>query len=357
MSVRRHLLIAIAACFYYGGLVAFARWWIRRSGSHLVILNYHRATGGDLRRQFLYLRRHYRLMHVEGALEELYTSRKDKNRALDRRTPLVLTFDDGYRDNYTHAFALAKELQIPLSIYLVPGYIEKGGYFWWWERKHLVQCAKVCEVTSDGSTYHLGNPVERQALSAYIDTQARYAPSIATREAFLTLMREQLQVSPVVNEVDVPASSVTWEQVHEMQRSGWVSFGAHTMNHPVLSSISDPMEVEYEVTECRKVLEQCLGNPVRSLAYPIGQLQHISQDVIEAVRRAGYSWAVTTQYGLNTQRTNPYLLKRIEVDVDQHWLVVAAEAAGLWGFFSRLRWIPFLRKYLTNAGEAGNKVK
>lgn len=355
--MRKRLLITIAACFYYSGLVALARWWTRRSGSHLVVLNYHRAAGGELRRQFLYLRRHYRLMHVEAALEELYTSPKDKNYALDRRTPLVLTFDDGYRDNYTHAFELAKELQIPLSIYLVPGYIEKGGYFWWLERKHLVQSAKAHEVSLEGHNYHLDHPTERQALSSYIDTQARYAPSIATREAFLALMREQLQVSPVVNEEDVPATSVTWEQVQEMEQSGWVSFGAHTMNHPVLSSISDPMEVEYEVTECHKVLEQRLGHPVRSLAYPIGQRQHISQDVVEAVRQAGYRWAVTTNYGFNRPQTDPYLLNRIEADVDQHWLVVAAEAAGLWGFFSRLRWIPFLRKYLTNAGEAGNKGK
>ncbi len=218
-----------------------------------------------------------------------------------------------------------------------------------------MQSAKTREVTLDGRTYHLDHPNERQALSAYIDTQVRYAPSVAKRESFLTSLREQLQVPTTVNEEDVPATSVTWEQVHEMEQSGWVSFGAHTMNHPVLSSISDPAEVEYEVTECRKVLEQHLGHPVQSLAYPIGQRQHISKDVVEAVRQAGYSWAVTTNYGFNRPQTDPYLLNRIEADVDQHWLVVAAEAAGLWGFFARLRWIPFLRKHLTNAGETGNK--
>ena len=138
-----------------------------------------------------------------------------------------------------------------------------------------------------------------------------------------------------------------------MEQSGWVSFGAHTMHHPVLSAITDPAELQDEVTECRTVLEQHLDHPVRSLAYPIGQRQHISQDVLDAVRRAGYSWAVTTSYGFNRPQTNPYLLNRIEVDVDQHWLVVAAEAAGLWGIFSRLRWIPFLRKHLTNAGDKG----
>jgi peptidoglycan/xylan/chitin deacetylase (PgdA/CDA1 family) len=355
--MRRRLLTAIAACFYYSGLVALARWWARRSGPHLVILNYHRASGGSLRRQLLYLRRHYRLCTLEAALEELYTPRKDTHYLLDRRTPLVLTFDDGYRDNYMHAFALAQELHIPLSIYLVPSYIESGGYFWWQERKHLVRSANVREITLDSRTYHLDHPAERQALSAYIDTQARYASSVAMRETFLAAMRKQLQVSATVNEEDVPAMPMTWQQIHEMEQSGWVSFGAHTMHHPVLSSIADQAEVAYELTECRKVLEQQLGHPVRSLAYPIGQRQHISKDVVEAVRQAGYSWAVTTNYGFNVPQTDPYVLNRIETDVSQHWLVVAAEAAGLWGLFSRLRWIPLLRKHLTNAGEAGSQRK
>src|SRR5438067_4891813 len=99
--------------------------WLRHKGGHLVILNYHRASGGDLRRHLLYLRRHYRMLHLEEALEELYTS-KPTERMCDRRTPLVLTFDDGYRDNYTHAFALARELRVPLTIFLVPGYVESG---------------------------------------------------------------------------------------------------------------------------------------------------------------------------------------------------------------------------------------
>jgi len=101
--MRRQIGVFIAACFYYSGLVKLARWWTRRSGPRLIVLNYHRASGGDLRHHLLYLRRHYRMLHLEEALEELYTpSRVGKDRG-DLRTPLALAFDDGYRDNYTHA--------------------------------------------------------------------------------------------------------------------------------------------------------------------------------------------------------------------------------------------------------------
>ncbi|MFL5592272.1 MAG: polysaccharide deacetylase family protein [Ktedonobacteraceae bacterium] len=134
-----------------------------------------------------------------------------------------------------------------------------------------------------------------------------------------------------------------------MEEGGWVSFGAHTMHHPILAYLTDPQEVQGEVGECRTKLEKQLGHPVRIFAYPVGQLQHIGADVVHAVRQAGYDWALTTRYGSNTPHSDPHLLRRIEVDVDQHWLVIAAKTAGLWGFFSRLRWLPAIRKYLTNS--------
>ncbi len=312
-------------------------------------MNYHRAAGGDLRRHLLYLRRHYRLLHAEAGLEELYVARKEKQRSADIRTLLVLTFDDGYRDNYTHGFALAQELEVPFTIYLIPGYVESCAYFWWGEGERLVQRAQVDEITLEEHSYHLQQPDERAALGSLIDARLRYARSVTEREQFLSSVREMLAVPTAILEEERPSLPLSWQQVQEMEASGRVSFGAHTMSHPILAYLGDPAEVRQEIECCRTMLEQRLGHPVRSFAYPVGQRQHISESVVEAVRQAGYNWAVTTHYGLNTPQTNPYLLRRIEVDVDQHWLVLAAETAGLWGFFSRLRWLPFVRKYLTNS--------
>jgi len=348
----KRVLVLIAACFYYSGLVALARRLTRCSGPHLIILNYHRATGGDLRRHLFYLRRHYRILHVEAALEELYASRKGKVQRSDRCSPLVLTFDDGYQDNYSHAFALARELEVPITIYLIPGYMEGGNqHFWWLDGKRLIDRAQVSEATIEGRVYQLDDPNEQIVLSRLIDTRARYAQSVAERETFLMLVSNALEVDRSSAQEDILSLPLTWEQVQEMEASGWVSFGAHTMHHPILAYLTDPVEVRYEIETCRTIIEQHVGHPIRSFAYPVGQNQHISQAVLEVVHQTGYDWAVTTNYGINRPHSDPFLLRRVEVDVDQHWLVVAAETAGLWGFFSRLRWLPLVRKYLTESRE------
>jgi len=349
--MRRRILIGIAACFYYSGLVALARWLRRCSGQRLIILNYHRASGGNLRRHLLYLRHHYQLVHVEAGLEDLYAPSQAEAHPGMRCTPLALTFDDGYRDNYSYGYALACELQVPFAIYLIPDYVESGNYFWWQEGKRMVRRAQVHQASFKGRSYSLENGEDRIALARLIDTRARYAASVAEREAFLTSTRETLAVPSQVLDEEKPSIPLTWEQIREMEASGWVSFGAHTMHHPILATLSDPSEIEYEVAECRNVLERQLGHPVRSFAYPVGQMQHLNNEICRTVQKAGYTWAVTTRYGVNTPSSDRYLLRRVEVDIDQHWLVMAAEAAGLWGLFARLRWFPLIRKYFTNSSK------
>ncbi|GAC1642087.1 MAG: hypothetical protein NVS4B12_05020 [Ktedonobacteraceae bacterium] len=331
--------ICIAACFYYTGLIQLVCWWKQHFRQSLVILTYHRATQGNLRQHLLYLHQHYRILHLEMALEELYSPHQSKRQNRDRRTPLVVTFDDGYHDNYTHAFQLARELNIPLTFFLVPGYIESGNRFWWLEGEYLVSQAQVSTATIEGHTYHLDKADERKILAQTIDTHVRHATSIDEREEFLACMHKILVVpSSATSQEEQAALPLTWTEVQAMKESGWVSFGAHTMHHPILAYLTDSAEVQHQVRECRVVLEQQLGCSVRTFAYPVGRPEHIGQNGLCAVLAARYDWAVTTIYGFNTPLTQPLLLRRIVVDTDQHWLAVAAKACGVWGFFSRLCW-------------------
>jgi peptidoglycan/xylan/chitin deacetylase (PgdA/CDA1 family) len=371
--VKERLRILVAACFYYSGLVHLVSWIRRRSGQRLIILNYHRANGAGLRKQLRYLRRHYRLLPLEAALQELFAPQpaaaeatprpRDRRRQEDRRPPLVVTFDDGYRDNYTHLFPLVCELEVPVTIFLIPGYLDSGAPFWWLEGARLVRHSPLQEVTLAGQTYRLGDAAERRALAQAIDAGLRYAPSVAEREAFLASARQALAVPPptpslslpsvppagapappatgegevAVGEDEAGAQPLTWAQVREMAASGWVSFGAHTQHHPVLACLRDPAEVAQEVSACRAALEAQLGHPIRTLAYPIGKPRHIGNEAPRAVKEAGYTWALATIEETATPRSDPYLLPRPPGVVTTHWLVMASELVGLLGIWSQLR--------------------
>ena len=301
-------------------------WWRQRWGRRLIILNYHRASG-DMYRHLLYLHRNYHIMHLEEALEELYATTKGSAQKRDRRTPLVLTFDDGFSDLYTEAFPIVSKLQVPITVFIIPGYIESGHCFWWLIGSHFVEHARVDKITIEGRTYQLNRQEERKTLAHAIYLHARNARSVAEREEFLRMVREELMVpSSILRD---KGTVLNWSEILDMSASGWVSFGGHTMHHPVLSYLNGPGEVQYEVNECSAIMEQQLGQHVRIFAYPIGKAQHFNEVAVEAVRSAGYDWAVTTIYGVNTPKSNPFQLRRIEIDMERHWLLMASDVAGL----------------------------
>jgi peptidoglycan/xylan/chitin deacetylase (PgdA/CDA1 family) len=342
--MRERLRICIAFCFCYSGLLKLARWWKRRSGRHLIILCYHRADG-HLHAQLRYLQRHYRIIRLKDALEEFYADpvdaveQREKARK-DRRIPLVLTFDDGYIDNYKYGLPLVRRLQIPITIFLIPGYIESGECFWWFAPEELVQSATVEKVTIEAKTYRLSLAEDRVALVDVIDRLIRYTSSVAERERTLSDLQKALGATLSKRGVGTKedgALPMHWEQIREMEASGLVSFGAHTMHHPILSCLSDPAEVRYEVAESRKVLEEKLGHPVPTFAYPIGMPSDIGDQGLQAAREAGFKWALTAFEEVNTPQTDAHLLVRLPGDTRLHWAVMAAELVGLLGVMSRIK--------------------
>ncbi len=322
----------ISACFYYSGLINLIRWWTQRASSRLTILYYHQASKSNLRSHWLYLRRHYRIRPLEEALEELSMPNKQGSSGKDRRSLLALTFDDGYDDNYTHAFPLACELQIPITIFLIPEYIECDNAFWWATR--LIRLAQVERVTFEEQTYNLESQEERKALAQVLDASFSHYTSPIEQEKFMASLYKVLAIPSSVVIKEKPSPLLTWAKVQEMQKSGYVSFGAHTLHHPDLANLVDPVEVQHEVGTCCVTLEQQLGHPINSFAYPFGRP---GEHGLHAVKQAGYDWAVTTTPGSNTCQSPPHLLRRRNMDGNKHWLVVAAETAGIWGFFSRLK--------------------
>jgi peptidoglycan/xylan/chitin deacetylase (PgdA/CDA1 family) len=340
--MRERLREFVAASFYYSGLINLVLRWQARSKKQLIVLNYHRAEG-NLEAQMRYLSRHYRILHLEQALEELYATQpvaQSGKKKHDSRIPLVLTFDDGYLDNYTQALPLAQKFQVPITIFIIPGYVESGQYFWWMATKYLLKQVKGSKVKFDGEIYQLVDPIEKQKLIKVIDKHLRYASTIIERETFLSKLQQELDVTLPTRRMggdDEDVLPMTWEQIHEMEATGLVSFGAHTMNHPVLSALSDKDELLYEVGESRVLLEQNLGHPVRTFAYPIGKPQHYGDQGVQAVKSSGFSWAVTTIEDVNTEQTDPFLVRRLPGDETLHWMVMAAELTGLLGIMSRFR--------------------
>ena len=98
------------------------------------------------------------------------------------------------------------------------------------------------------------------------------------------------------------------DQVREMKAQG-IDFGGHTVNHPFLSKLSIE-QAAWEVSECKRRIEEELGIAVKHFAYPNGREEDIGERSREVIRCAGYQAAVTTVWGVNFRSTDVMALKR-----------------------------------------------
>lgn len=99
-----------------------------------------------------------------------------------------------------------------------------------------------------------------------------------------------------------------WREIRELADEGiWI--GSHSVSHPDLTQVSDEILVR-EVEDSKKMIEDKLGRPVFSFAYPYGRFD---ERVKEAVARAGYRLACTTDSGFNQPGGDPRALRRLEV--------------------------------------------
>lgn len=298
----------------------------RASRQELTVLAYHRvydigdeslfpfgpelisASTEAFARQMEFVRRHFSCIRFGDLLE-----------ALDRGTPLpphslIVSFDDGHLDNFTHAFPILKSLGVAATIFLSTGYIGASGTFWFDRLAALIYHAPEGEldIAALSLKLSLGRSVAtRRAATDALLSRLKRVPNAQRLEV---LDRLEAQLSRHVPAPAAGASgTLTWEQVQEMGRAG-IEFGSHAVSHPILSMLDDA-QLHFELGESKRVIEQKTGRAAPILAYPIGEDYAFNQRVIAAARACGYRLGVSYLRGGNSLSTlEPFSIKRRRVE-------------------------------------------
>lgn len=235
----------------------------------------------------------------------------EERRPLPAR-PLLITFDDGYRDNYENAFPLLRERHLPAVIFLATDFIDRGEPFPGDRAAWLLS-------RSDRREGHLpllghrrwATEEQRQAVLKEWLERLKPRPD-AERRAAVDGLVAALGVCPAPGEF--PGLHVAWSEVREMSGQG-IEMGGHTRTHPILTRVS-PAVAEEEIRSCRERIEQETGRPVRTFAYPNGQRGDFSEMTAAALVRHGFAAAFTLLPGpapCSEARRQPLAIRRIFV--------------------------------------------
>src|SRR5215472_2533940 len=220
--------------------------------------------------------------------------------------PVVVTFDDGYRDNYHVAKPILDQVGIPAVFYVAVASIDQGSLPWSSQLRHMFLTSKAKGWREPaGQTWPLETRERR--LAAFEQASQHCARlSGSAQKAFLDQMQGDVDAVPLNGN----ASMMTWDEIRGLERGGH-TVGSHTMTHPNMAHIT-PQEASVELADSKHRLEQELGKPVPHFSYPCPALQpHWSSETVELSRELGYLTGVTTLGGLVRKGDNALHLRRI----------------------------------------------
>ena len=206
----------------------------------------------------------------------------------------LITFDDGWLDNYEVAFPILKTHRIPATVFLPVDYISSDKMFWQEElfmrlsaqhEDDARQHTRAHEIRQFVSSLKQGNP---DAIERELDAARSNTADLDFRGHYNRYL--------------------SWTQVAEMLRNG-ISFGSHACSHRILCNLSEDEQLR-ELTESKRILEEKLDRPVTALAYPNGDFD---SNVIKHAKAAGYTIAFSTIRGFCGAASDKFAIPRVNL--------------------------------------------
>lgn len=277
-----------------------------------------------------YLSRHYPVLSV-GKLAGMLAAGEDVPDQC-----VAVTFDDGYADNLVNAKPVLERCRVPATVYVTAGHIDHDQEFWWDELEQILlypstlpsRCqvqigerifaysfAETARYTSldaerhrDWSVVSRENPTVRH--QAYRDICAFLrGVSVSERAAAMRALRMWSGTGGTVRQTHRCLSS---NEVRELGAGPFVEVGAHSVSHPVLSSLPAASQ-RFEILQSKRDLEERLGHQIKSFAYPFGTKMDYTSETMDIVRDAGFTSACANFEEVTVRSTDRYQLPRIVV--------------------------------------------
>lgn len=287
----------------------------------LLTLNYHRigdpsnslfdrplwsASEEEFADQVRYLSSNFDVIGLDD-LDDVFKRRKGRH--------VLITFDDGYRDNHELAFPILKAANVPAAFFIATGFIDTPRVPWWDEIAWMTRTSTRAGLPRNVWTIlpvDFDEPDRAGAICQLLKTYKQLEGH--ETERFLNFLAEESQSGRCPRGL-ADGEWMTWDMIREM-RAGGMSFGAHTENHPLLARLQ-PEDQDREIRRSRCRLEIQLGEDIDSFSYPVGKPGAFDEVTRACLQEHGYRWAFSYYGGYaDFRHIDRYDLPRVAVETD-----------------------------------------
>jgi peptidoglycan/xylan/chitin deacetylase (PgdA/CDA1 family) len=233
------------------------------------------------------------------------------------RKAVAFTIDDGYADHAEIAAPVFAEFDCPVTTFVTTGFLDEQLWFWWdrieYAFHHANRPAFQIEVGGEVVAAQWQDETERQRKQAEFIERCKLLAD-AEKHASIDRLAEALDTE-LPERAPLRYAPMSWEQLRSCERAG-MTFGPHTVTHPILSRATDPQS-EHEIEESWRRLREQATAPVPVFCYPNGQTGDFGPREIDTLRRMGLAGAVVGYPGhatVNEFQANPsapFMVRRI----------------------------------------------
>jgi len=331
-GIKHAVKYAVAHVLYALGLLQLWQCFVLRQRA--VILMYHRVlTPNEMHRsgshpamivesqtfadQMAVIKQRFKVL----SLEE-FTARLEQKIPFEDSSCLI-TFDDGWRDNFTNALPILRRYELPAVVFLPVNFIGEKRLFWQESLVHLlvlamdatrrepVRKARLCQVLDPVGLGHVLDILDADPRSHVIEgiSRNRAGWTSSVIDSTLSQLRQELGVEN--GDIQGTDSFLSWEQVAEMTRQS-VIFGGHGAEHQLLSEM--PVDAAREdIKISKEVIDLRCKAEVPTFSYPRG---FRTPQVVELVKAAGFRLAFIANGGRVSSVDDPFTLRRINIYQD-----------------------------------------
>jgi peptidoglycan/xylan/chitin deacetylase (PgdA/CDA1 family) len=243
---------------------------------------------------------------------------------------VVITIDDGFRDNYDLAFPILKDFGLPATIFLTSGllgttkapWIDEIGALLFATKSSYIDCPELFGAQkADLSTIAGKRTALKKIYTVMLSME--HGKKTALLHSLFKSLGNHGQGTAYPHRV-----MLDWDEIRTMM-SYKIGFGAHTLSHPILSRMPYE-EAVFEIVESKKMIEDKLGTRIRHFAIPNGRDEDFTEMLEEHCKSGLFESIATTNFGVVKENTNPFKLPRYGPPGPLY--VFAADLARLFSF-------------------------
>ncbi len=287
--------------------------------------------------QMKYISKHFKVLSLTEFCDGKLQPEKLKKGCL-------ITFDDGWQDNYIYAFEALKDIDLSAAIFLPTKFIEEKNYwsvdkiiFWlirlmFSDSENKGSAKKQLDTLLQEYNLKLSQNIKKvsgREVSDLIE-QLKNMDSIRLKELSIRLK----EINDLYKKLDndpIDPTILNWNEIDKLSSFG-IEFGSHTHSHVILTQLYEKEIIKKEIKKSREILEQHFQKPIQSLAYPDGKW---NVSIAKMIKEAGYLRAFTNTAGYY-DGNNPYSIPRINIHEDVTF-TKALFACQLSGIFEIVR--------------------